>query len=117
MSSGLNTLAGTIYEDFISPYMPPTTTEKRASNIMKAIVLVIGASCTAMVFIVEKLGGIIQLSYSLSGITSGPILGMFSLGMLCPKANAKVRIKIVTSPETRTFVIPIRVPGTELLLA
>lgn len=71
-------------------WMPANTTEKTASNCMKIIVVVIGSICTAMVFIVEKMGGIVQLSYSLGGITSGPILGLFTLGMLCPKANSKV---------------------------
>lgn len=94
MSSGLNTLAGTIYEDFISPWMPPNTTEKTASTFMKVIVVVIGTIFTAMVFIVEKMGGIIQLSYSLGGITSGPILGLFTLGMLFPKANSKVNLPL-----------------------
>lgn len=90
MSSGLNTLAGTIYEDFISPFMPLNTTEKRASDIMKLIVIINGAVCTTLIFVVERLGGIIQLSYSLSGITAGPLMGLFTLGMLFPSANAKV---------------------------
>lgn len=90
MSSGLNTLAGTIYEDFISPFMPANTTEKRASDIMKIIVMINGALCTTLVFVVERLGGIIQLSYSLSGITAGPLIGLFTLGMLFPSANTKV---------------------------
>lgn len=93
MSSGLNTLAGTIYEDFISPFMPSSTTEKRASDLMKILVMLLGALCTLLVFVVEKLGGIIQLSYSLSGITAGPLLGIFALGMLFPAANTKVSQK------------------------
>lgn len=35
ISSGLNTLSGTLYEDFIKEWLPVTTSEKTASNIMK----------------------------------------------------------------------------------
>lgn len=36
MSANLNTVAGTIYEDFIDPYLPDSSEkEKRAAKIMK----------------------------------------------------------------------------------
>jgi len=35
MSAGLNTVAGTIYEDFIDPWMPESNKETKAANIMK----------------------------------------------------------------------------------
>ena len=35
MSAGLNTVAGTIYEDFIDPWMPDSNKETKAANIMK----------------------------------------------------------------------------------
>lgn len=41
MSSCLNSLSGTVYEDFIRPYMP-NASEKRASTIMKALTFSIG---------------------------------------------------------------------------
>lgn len=90
MSAGLNTLAGVIYEDFIKPMMPAGTTEKTASNIMKLLVIILGVFSTTMVFIVEHLGSILPLSISFGGMTGGPILGIFSLGMLIPFANTKV---------------------------
>lgn len=36
--------------------------EQTASNTMKLIVVVLGIFCTAMVFLVDKLGAIIQVS-------------------------------------------------------
>lgn len=35
MSAGLNTVAGTIYEDFIDRWMPESNKETKAANIMK----------------------------------------------------------------------------------
>ncbi|KAK2575162.1 hypothetical protein KPH14_002566 [Odynerus spinipes] len=90
MSGGLNTTAGTIYEDFIDPWMADTLDkERRAAKIMKVTVVILGIICVAMVFIVDRLGDIFQVSMSLTGITAGSMLGLFSLGMLVPWATTK----------------------------
>lgn len=88
MSTSLNTVAGTIYEDFIAPRK--TFKNITPTAIMKWIVVLAGVSCICMVFIVEKLGGVLQISISFNGLVGGPILGLFTLGMLFPSANAKV---------------------------
>lgn len=93
MSACLNTLSGTIYEDFIKPWMPKNTTEKRASNIMKCIVVILGTFCTGMVFVVENLDSALPLSISFGGVASGPLLGIFTLGMMIPFANTWVIMK------------------------
>lgn len=41
MSSCLNSLSGTVYEDFLKPYMP-NASEKKASTIMKTLTFTIG---------------------------------------------------------------------------
>lgn len=61
MSAGLNTLAGTFYEDFIEGCMPKYTTEGLASFTMKIIVILIGCICALLVYGVEKLGTILQV--------------------------------------------------------
>lgn len=86
----MNSLSGTIYEDFVSRYMPKNITEKQVSNILKLIVVIIGVIATSLVLVVEHLGGILPLSIAVSGVTSGPLLGLFALGMLFPSANSKV---------------------------
>lgn len=90
MSGGLNTTAGTIYEDFIDSWIADTPDkEKKAAKIMKVMVILIGIVCVTMVFIVDRLGDIFQVSMSLNGIMGGSILGLFSLGMLVPWATTK----------------------------
>ncbi|XP_062547223.1 sodium-coupled monocarboxylate transporter 1-like [Armigeres subalbatus] len=88
MSSGLNTLAGTIYEDFIRPFRP-NASEQSSSTAMKMIVVLLGAIVIVLVFVVEKLGSIIQMALSCTGVISGSILGMFTIGMVSTKANTK----------------------------
>lgn len=43
-----------------------------------------------MVFVVERLGNIFSLAISIVGVTAGTLLGMFTLGMVFPRANRHV---------------------------
>lgn len=88
MSSSLNTLAGTIYEDFIR-HRYPHSTEKTASNVMKCLVVLLGAIVIGLVFVAEKMGQVMHMAISLSGITSGALLGMFTSGMVSTVINTK----------------------------
>lgn len=86
----MNCLAATIYEDFIVKVLPVDVTEKTASNILKLIVMVTGTICTILVFVIEQLGGILPLAVAFTSVTAGPLVGMFTLGILVPRCNAKV---------------------------
>ncbi|KAL7298032.1 hypothetical protein TKK_0009039 [Trichogramma kaykai] len=89
MSTGLNSMSGVIYEDMIKPCLKRPLSDLGASRVMKLTVVVIGVVCVALVLLVEKLSGLIQAGKSLSGITAGPLLGIFTLGMFFPSANSK----------------------------
>ncbi|KAK4876940.1 hypothetical protein RN001_009446 [Aquatica leii] len=89
LSTTLNTLSATFYSDFVSKWVSPTITEKQKSNVLKITVIVIGIFCTMLIFLVEKLGGIFELTMCFRGITAGSLVGIFTLGILFPSANAK----------------------------
>ncbi|XP_065344869.1 sodium-coupled monocarboxylate transporter 2-like isoform X2 [Cloeon dipterum] len=90
MSTMLNSMSGVILQDFIRPlWGERPLSERAASTIMKTIVVLIGSVCVAMTLIVDRLGAIIQVSRTLSGITAGASLGIFVLGMTVPWLNAK----------------------------
>ncbi len=61
MSTGLNSMTGVIYEDIIKPSSKKPLSEGTASFVMKVIVVVIGIICGALVFLVERLGTLIQV--------------------------------------------------------
>lgn len=61
MSAQLNTVAGTIYEDFIGKITTASVSESTASVIMKCTVVLVGTICVGLVFVVEKLKGIVQV--------------------------------------------------------
>lgn len=87
MSAGLNTVSGTIYEDFIEPVLGKTT-ERRASNIMKILSAVFGILCVLLVMVIDKLGTLVELANTLVSLTTGSSLGIFILGLLFPHATS-----------------------------
>lgn len=88
LSSVLNSAAGTLYEDFLRDRFPGKT-EAQASTIMKWLVVLLGALNMGLIFLVERLGSILTLSISFAGVTAGPLLGIFTMGMVYKKGNAK----------------------------
>lgn len=88
MSSGLNTLAGTIYEDFIREHFPKAS-EKRVSDVMKVLVVVLGILILSLVFVVEQMGQVFRVSIAVSGLTAGALLGLFTIGMVSRYVNTK----------------------------
>ncbi|KAF2892442.1 hypothetical protein ILUMI_13727, partial [Ignelater luminosus] len=89
LSTLLNALSGIIYKDLVDPFMPATTSERKASNIMKLITLIIGLLGTGLIFIVERLGTILEILLTVTGIIGGPVLGLFTMGVLLPTVNTK----------------------------
>lgn len=87
MSASMNSLAGILYFDYIKPRIKHT--EKRANLIMKTIVLSTGIYCILAGTVVEKFTSILQIVYSIGGVTFGAVFGVFLLGMLVPRAHGK----------------------------
>lgn len=71
--------------------MPKDVSQRTVSNLLKLIVLISGIISTALVFVIENLGNMFPLGMKLTGLAQGPLVGLFTLGMLFPVANAKVR--------------------------
>ncbi|KAI4470148.1 sodium-coupled monocarboxylate transporter [Holotrichia oblita] len=102
----MNSLSGLIYEDFVSHFMPKDIDDKKVSNILKVIVVTIGVVATCLIFVIQHLGGLFALGITLSGITAGPLLGLFTLGMVFPFANSKgALIGSATSLVLTSFIV------------
>lgn len=84
LSTGLNSMSAVILQDFFKVYSKKEMTEKQTAITMRLAVAVFGAVCVALVFVVEHLGTVLQLSSSLGSISNGPLLGIFTLGVLVP---------------------------------
>ncbi|KAK1906378.1 Sodium-coupled monocarboxylate transporter 1 [Dissostichus eleginoides] len=87
VSSSINALAAVTVEDLIKPYTDMS--EKHLSWISKGLSIMFGIVCIGMAGLASVMGGILQAVISIFGIIGGPLLGVFTLGILCPFANSK----------------------------
>ncbi|XP_023215230.1 putative sodium-dependent multivitamin transporter isoform X2 [Centruroides sculpturatus] len=90
LSSVINSLAAVTLEDFIRPNCClQSMTESRAAFITKMLALAFGILCILLSYMVEKLGGLMEATITISGVLGGPMLGLFTLGMLFERPNQK----------------------------
>ncbi|TNM91409.1 hypothetical protein fugu_019789 [Takifugu bimaculatus] len=87
VSSSINALAAVTVEDLLRPYT--SMSEKQLSWMSKGMTLLYGVLCIGMAGLASLLGGILQAAISIFGIIGGPLLGLFTLGIICPFANSK----------------------------
>lgn len=86
-------MAGIIYSDYIRPLHLFKHSDAAANLTMKLTIATIGVFCVLSGFLVERVASIFQVINTIIGMTSGAVFGVFSLGMLCPRANAKVIVQ------------------------
>ncbi|XP_060517848.1 sodium-coupled monocarboxylate transporter 1-like [Cylas formicarius] len=89
LSTGLNSMAAVVLEDFYKPFFRRDLTREQTNLLMKLTVIIFGCICVALVFIAEKMGQVLQLQISISAISNGPALGIFTMGMMIPWINAQ----------------------------
>ncbi|KAF2361184.1 Sodium/solute symporter [Trinorchestia longiramus] len=88
VSSGMNSLAAITLEDFVKGVFWKDISEHRATQLSKILSLMFGVLTFALVFVAQQLGDVLSAALSIFGIVGGPLLGMFTLGMFFPWANA-----------------------------
>ncbi|KAF6214649.1 hypothetical protein GE061_009392 [Apolygus lucorum] len=89
MSASLNTLSGTFYRDFVSRMFKEKPSDTTALFIIKSLVVIFGTIGTLGAFSVRSFGNLTMIIARTSGLTVGPAIGMFLLGLLFPWATNK----------------------------
>uniref|UniRef100_A0A131YJZ3 Sodium/solute symporter culex quinquefasciatus sodium/solute symporter n=1 Tax=Rhipicephalus appendiculatus TaxID=34631 RepID=A0A131YJZ3_RHIAP len=93
VSSAVNSLAAVLLEDFVRPFcISQKTYDKHASLILKVLAFFFGVLCVLLTGLVEQLGGVLQASFMIFGVVGGPLLGVFTLGLLCRRANQEAAL-------------------------
>ena len=88
VSSAINSLAAVTLEDYIKSFV--SVRQESETLILKALAFAYGIGCLLLTFLVEYLGsGVLQASLTIFGVVGGPLLGLFSLGMMTRRANEK----------------------------
>ncbi|XP_062552486.1 sodium-coupled monocarboxylate transporter 1 [Armigeres subalbatus] len=89
VAAALNSLSAVTCEDLLVTGFGIKISPERSSLYAKWMSLGYGIFSFALVFVVERLGGILQATLTLNGLIGGVTLGLFSLGMFFRFANSK----------------------------
>uniref|UniRef100_A0A8C4I7G3 Solute carrier family 5 member 8, like n=1 Tax=Dicentrarchus labrax TaxID=13489 RepID=A0A8C4I7G3_DICLA len=87
VSSSINALVAVTMEDFILP-LCKNLTEKQVTWLNMGLSVFFGALCIGMAGIASLMESILQAALSIFGMISGPLLGLYLLGMLFRTPNS-----------------------------
>lgn len=104
-------MAAVVLEDFYKSFIGKDISEKNTYILMKLTVIVVGIICVALVYVVEKLGAVLQMIMSISAIVLGPSLSLFTMGIFIPWINSKVLKNTSLIVLSLSFLIFLRCRG------
>ncbi|XP_043277279.1 putative sodium-dependent multivitamin transporter [Venturia canescens] len=129
VSATLNSLAAIILEDFVKPVYSrrgKVMSTKFSVLASKGLAMLVGLCCVALAFVGGYLGGVLQAALTIFGVIGGPMLGLFTLGMMTESGNQKGAIIGLLSslafflwigfgqPRPVPAALPVRVDGCNL---
>ncbi|GAB0089909.1 sodium-coupled monocarboxylate transporter 1 [Sergentomyia squamirostris] len=88
VAAALNSLATVTCEDILVSGLNIKITADKGALYAKWLSLGFGVFSFILVFVVEKLGGILQATLTLNGLIGGVTLGLFLLGIFFEQANS-----------------------------
>ncbi|XP_036597907.1 sodium-coupled monocarboxylate transporter 1-like [Trichosurus vulpecula] len=88
VSTSITALATVAVEDLIKPQLD-SPSPKTLSLLSQGTSVFFGILCIGMAALASLMGGLLQAALSIFGMVGGPLLGLFSLGILNPYANSK----------------------------
>lgn len=88
ISSGLSAMSAVILEDFVKPFCCKSLSGKTEILISKLLIIVLGCLQLGVAFLISQASGLVmQLSYSLTSLATGPLMGLFVSGLVFPWTN------------------------------
>ncbi|KAM8940071.1 sodium-coupled monocarboxylate transporter 2 [Pelodytes ibericus] len=88
VAASINALATVTFEDIVKNIFKDIS-DKKSTWISKGLCVVFGILCTVMAVVASQMGGVVQAALSIHGMCGGPMLGLFTLGILFPCTNWK----------------------------
>ncbi|OXA60259.1 putative sodium-dependent multivitamin transporter [Folsomia candida] len=95
ISTAINSLSAVCWEDFVKPALDIKGVHVKSSTIpfvTKMIAFTFGLSSIGVAFIAEQFTSVLTASMTIFGIIGGPILGMFTLGMMMPFVSQRAAV-------------------------
>ncbi|XP_031347353.1 sodium-coupled monocarboxylate transporter 2-like [Photinus pyralis] len=106
LSTFFNSISAICYLDFFIHILPKGGKWANSSTVLKVITAIVGIISVSLVFVAEKLGSLFELLHCVHGITEGPLLGAFTLGLLIPRSNARgALIGVLSSVGIMSYLI------------
>ncbi|XP_023125206.1 sodium-coupled monocarboxylate transporter 1 [Amphiprion ocellaris] len=87
VSSSINALVAVTVEDFLAPVCK-NLTAKQVTWMNMGLSVFFGAVCIGMAGVASAMGSVLQAALSIFGMISGPLLGLYLLGMLFRTSNS-----------------------------
>ncbi|KAM9302084.1 sodium-coupled monocarboxylate transporter 2-like [Gastrophryne carolinensis] len=88
VAASINALATVTFEDLVKNNFK-NISPNRSIWISKGLCILFGTLCTLMAVLASYLGGVVQAALSIHGMCGGPMLGLFTLGIVFPWTNWK----------------------------
>ncbi|XP_076162659.1 sodium-coupled monocarboxylate transporter 1 [Ptiloglossa arizonensis] len=89
LSVGFNSTSVVLLEDFVKGCFRLKLSDRCSFIFVKVVVVLLGSIALGLLFLVEKLGGVLVITGSLAAIAAGTSFGVFTLGILFPWTNSK----------------------------
>jgi len=86
VSSTINAMAAVLIEDWLRPFT--SWNDKTYLTVSKVSVAIFGGLAIAMAYLVSELGDVLTAALSLAGMMNGPLVGLFTLGLMFPFTNS-----------------------------
>ncbi|KAF5299818.1 hypothetical protein FQA39_LY11355 [Lamprigera yunnana] len=87
-STILNTYSGIVYSNISHFLISREALKLKPAVYLKIISVLIGLTSIGLIYVLENMGTMFEITYYIKGITDGGLLGIFLLGALCPIANS-----------------------------
>ncbi|KAK7797933.1 hypothetical protein U0070_000475 [Myodes glareolus] len=106
VAASINALATVTFEDFVKSFFPHLS-DKKGTWISKGLCLLFGILCTSMAVVASFMGSVVQAALSILGMCGGPMLGLFTLGIVFPFVNWKGALGGLIAGITLSFWVAI----------
>jgi solute carrier family 5 (sodium-coupled monocarboxylate transporter), member 8/12 len=99
-------MSAVVLEDFCKPFMKKEMSTRKTNLIMRGTVLILGIVSVALVYVVQHLGSVLQLSMSVPTACFGPMLGVYIIGFTMPWIGKRATlIGAVTASITMLIIV------------
>lgn len=106
VAASINALATVTFEDFVKSCFPHLS-DKLSTWISKGLCILFGIMCTSMAVVASLMGSVVQAALSIHGMCGGPMLGLFTLGLVFPFVNWKGALGGLLTGITLSFWVAI----------